>query len=143
LRWSFSYNDWINHEEAGISWIGSRSIAMRDSAPLPRGVYRAVLINRGGESSERSFTFDAPEIPPHEFPALVIEGGFFHIDSTYPVNHLIGYDAHGNAVQTITLREHEGNVRDMGFHMSVRTMALWAEDPVLRTSALTDAVSIR
>ena len=143
LRWHFSHNDWITHEEDGKTWIGSRSIAMQGDAPLPRGLYRAVLVNIGGESTERRFTFDAPETPRHSFPTLSVEDGIFHIDSTYPLNHLIGYDQHGNAIQTVTVTEHEGDIRNLRFHIAVRTIALWAEDPMYRTSALTDAVTFR
>jgi len=143
LRWLFTYNDWIRHEEDGKTWIGTRSIAMRNNAPLPRGVYRAVLVNKGGENSERSFTFDAPEISPHEFPILSVEYGQFHIETSYPINHLIGYDQHGNLIQVETVTELAGDIRNLRFHMAVRTIALWAEDPILHISALTDAVSIR
>ena len=143
LRWRFSHNDWVTHEEDGITWIGSRSIAMQNNAPLPRGLYRAVLVNLGGESTERLFSFDSPETPRHSFPAFSIANQIFRIESTFPVNHFIGYDIGGNPIQTVTLTEHEGDIRNLRFHIAVRTIALWADDPMYRTSALTDAISIR
>ena len=72
LRWLLTSDDWIRHDEDGMEWIGSRSIAMHDGGTLPRGQYRAVLVNRGGESTERRFTYDAPLTPPHPFPSISI-----------------------------------------------------------------------
>jgi len=143
LRWLITSEDWVHFEEGGRNWIGSRHIAMRDGASLPRGQFRAVLINRGGERTERNFTFDVPEVSPHPFPSLYIEGGLFRINSRYPVNRLISYDEQGNIVQTITLTASEGYISDFNFPRSVIGAALWAEDPLYRISALTQVVAVR
>ena len=143
LRWIFSSEDWIEHEENGKTWIGSRSIAMPDDSPLPRGQYRAVLFNRGGESTERLFTFDGPETPPYPFPVLAVAEGMYYIDSQYPVTRLLGYDQQGKIIQTLEIREMEGSVRNLRFATGVRTAALWAEEPEYRISVLTEAVVIR
>jgi hypothetical protein len=59
------------------TWIGSRAIAMPGDDPLPRGQYRAVLVNKGGEQAERAFTFDAPDNPRDPFPRLnLLEGNY-------------------------------------------------------------------
>jgi hypothetical protein len=143
LRWYFNSNDWISFEEEGKTWIGSRNIAMSDDGPMPRGQFRAVLINKGGESTERRFTFDGPEIPPHPFPVLSVGEGTYHIDSQYPVNRLLCYDQQGKVAQTINVTEREGNIRNLRITGTARTIALWAEDPEYQISALTEAVSIR
>ena len=143
LRWLLTSEDWIEYEDNEKTWIGSRNIAMFDDNPLPRGQYRAVLVNKGGESTERKFTFDGPETPPYPFPVLAIEQGTYYIDSLYPVNRLICYDQQGKTVQTVTVRELEGNIRDLRLNNSVRTAALWAEEPLYRTSVLTEASIIR
>jgi hypothetical protein len=65
LAWSLTRADWISHEAEGKTWIGSRAIAMVDDGVLPRGLFRAVLLDRGGERSDRLFSFDAPAAPPH------------------------------------------------------------------------------
>jgi hypothetical protein len=143
LRWLFTSEDWIIHEESGQTWIGSRNIAMYDDAPLPRGQYRAVLINKGGESTERKFTFDGPEIPPYPFPVFSIEGGAYRIESQYPLSNLLCYDQQGKLVQTIPVKEHTGNVRELRLTASARTIALWAEEPEYLTSVVTEAVPIR
>jgi hypothetical protein len=143
LRWLFTSDDWIQHEENGRTWIGSRNIAMHGNAPLPRGQYRAVLFNKGGESTERRFTYDSPETSIHPFPLISVSDGSFHIESQYPVNRLIGYNQQGEAVQTLDIREHTGEIRNMRFLPSVRTISLWAENPEFHVSAITDAVAIR
>ena len=143
LRWFFDSGDWVKHEEDGKTWIGSRNIAMYDNAAMPRGQYRAVLSNKGGESTERRFIYDGPEDPPYEFPVLSLGEGSYHIDSRYPVNRLICYDQQGNTVQILALSEKEGELRMLRFQNSVRTVALWAEDPEYHVSALTDAAAIR
>jgi hypothetical protein len=143
LRWLITSEDWIQHEEAGRIWIGSRSIAMPDGFSLPRGQYRAVLVNKGGERTERSFTYDGPEISPYPFPQLSVEEGNYSIESQYPVNHFIGYDQQGRAVHTEIVSSKEGYIRALNISGTVRTIALWAEDPEYRLSAITEAVSIR
>ena len=143
LRWLFTSEDWLSYEEDGKTWIGSRSIAMPEDAPLPRGLYRAVLINKGGESTERSFTFDGPENPIYPFPVLSIGEGTYHIDSQYPVSHFLCYDQQGKIIQTVMITENDGSIRNLRFSNAVRTVALWAEDPEFRISALTEAASVR
>jgi hypothetical protein len=143
LRWLITSDDWVEYEEAGRIWIGSRSIAMPDGFSLPRGQYRAVLVNKGGESAERSFTYDGPEISPYPFPLLSVEEGNYTIVSQYPLNHFICYDQQGRAVQTLTVTEKESSIRALNLGSSVRTIALWAEDPEYRLSAVTEAVSVR
>jgi hypothetical protein len=142
LGWNISSGDWVSYEDGeGKTWIGSRSIAMPENETLPRGRYRAVLINKGGERVERGFTFDAPEDPRYPFPFLFIEEGMYRIDSQYPVHRLICYDQQGNIVETIALSGLEGSLESLP--ASGRSAALWAEDPEYHVSALTEAVSLR
>ena len=143
LRWFINSEDWVKYEEDGKTWIGSRNIAMMGSEHLPRGQYRAVLITKGGEQTERKFTFDGPEESPYPFPFLSISGGIYRVDSQYPLNHLLCYDQEGNVVQTITITAIDGNIRDLRLAGNVRSAALWAEDPEYAISALTDAVILR
>jgi len=81
LEWIIDNEEWIHHEENGKHWIGSRSITMGAGETLPRGQYRAVLINKGGERSERIFIFDIPEDPLYPFPVLRIEDGRYRVDT--------------------------------------------------------------
>jgi hypothetical protein len=143
LRWSFGPEDWESFESEGTTWIGSRGIAMPGGEGLPRGQYRAVLVNKGGEKTERTFTFDAPRDPRFPFPFLTVSSGVYRIDSAYPVNRLICYDGQGNFVTTLTLDQLDGPVSALELPAGVRGAALWAEDPVYATSALTDVMPLR
>jgi hypothetical protein len=144
LRWNISSDDWVSYEDGeGKTWIGSRSVAMLDNEILPRGRYRAALINKGGERAERSFTFDTPEDPPYPFPFFFIDQGMYRVDSRYPVHRLICYDQQGNIVETKVLSSLEGSLEELGIPGSGRSAALWAEDPEYHVSALTEAVSLR
>ena len=143
LRWLVTSEDWIQFEEAGRTWKGSRNIAMYAGAPLPRGQYRAVLFNKGGERAERTFAFDVPEQPPHPFPSFHVSDGLFRLDSRYPVNRLLSYDEQGNVIQTITLTESAGYIRDLNIAANAIGVSLWAEDPLFRISALTQVVALR
>ena len=143
LRWLITSEDWISFEEDGKTWIGSRSIAMVDDGPLPRGQYRAVLVNNGGESTERRFTFDGPDTPPYQFPVLAVSDGRYYMDSQYPVNRFICYDQQGRIIQTVNVTEREDSIRNIRFTGAVRTIALWAEAPEYRISVLTEAVAVR
>ena len=143
LRWLITPEDWIRFDEDGRTWIGSRNLAMYAGAPLPRGQYRAVLFNKGGERAERTFAFDVPERSPHPFPSFHVSDGLFRLDSSYPVNRLLSYDAQGNVVQTITLTAAAGYISDLNIAGNAIGVSLWAEDPLYRISALTQVVALR
>jgi len=143
LRWHIGSDDWVRYERDGRTWIGTRSIAIGAGEILPRGQYRAVLVNLGGERSERNFTFDAPEEPRFPFPTLEISGGNFTVVSAYPVNRLVSYDEQGNFLGTVELSSLTGTIESLGLHSNARLAALWAEDSLHFTSAFTDVVPIR
>jgi hypothetical protein len=142
LRWIIRSDDWVSYEDSEKkTWIGSRSIAMPENETLPRGRYRAVLINKGGERTERIFAFDAPEDPLYPFPFFSVGEGTYRIDSAYPVHRLVCYDQQGNIVETLLLSGLEGSLEDLPDNG--RSAALWAEDPEYHVAALTEAVSLR
>ena len=143
LRWHVGSDEWVSHDQDGRIWIGTRAIAIADGETLPRGRFRAVLVNMGGESSERGFTFDAPEAPRFPFPTLTIEDGNFAVASRYPVNRLVVYDARGDFLGMVELSDLAGPVSGIGIPTGGSLAALWAEDSPRFTSAFTDAVPIR
>jgi hypothetical protein len=143
LRWHITSEDWVSYEHEGKTWIGTRSIAIGSGESLPRGQYRAVLVNKGGEKSERDFSFDAPVNPRFPFPTLIISGNVYVVNSSYPENRLVCYDEQGNFVETIRLVGLSGSIDDLGIPSQARTAALWAEDPQYFTSAFTDVASLR
>jgi hypothetical protein len=143
LRWHIVPEDWVSFEQDGQTWIGSRGIAMAGGESLPRGQYRAVLVNKGGERSERLFSFDAPEEPRYPFPFIAVTEGRYRVDSNYPVNRFICYDEQGNIISVLILDTIEGRVSDLDIPANARAAALWAEDSAYFTSALTDVAPLR
>lgn len=143
LRWEITSEDWALHEEEGRVWIGSRAIGMFDDESLPRGQYRAVLVNKGGERTERAFAFDAPEEARYPFPSLSVSGGNFRVDSRYPENQFVCYDAAGEYLQTARVFTESGAVAELGLADAVHSMALWARDPEYQCSAFTKPAVVR
>ncbi|MDR2536241.1 MAG: hypothetical protein LBD29_09455 [Treponema sp.] len=138
LRWKLSAEDWILIEEDGKTWIGSRSVSMPRGEILPRGQYRAVLVNKGGDRSERTLSFDIPENPRYPFPVFSIHEGRYNIESQYPQHNLLCYDEAGNYVRSISVEVPQGETASLGLPSNVRSIALWAEDSEYYTSALTE-----
>jgi len=143
LRWHIKSEDWVSYVQDGKTWIGTRSIAIGEDEPLPRGQYRAVLVNKAGEKSERNFSFDAPEYPRFPFPSLEISGGQYTVNSMYPSNRLVCYDEQGNYVHTASLKNLSGEISELDLPSNTRTAALWAEDAQNLTSAFTYVTPIR
>jgi hypothetical protein len=140
LRWHIKSDEWLTYTHNERTWIGTRSIAVQEGS-LPRGVYRAVLVNKGGERGERSFTYDGGARFP--FPVFEVEEGMYTIRSEWPVNRLVCYDRNGNYHSTVEVHSLTGDISQLNIHSSVRTASLWAEDPEYFSSAFTNVVSVR
>jgi hypothetical protein len=143
LRWLFTSDDWVRVDEEEKTWIGSRNIAMPGGESLPRGQYRAVLINKGGERAERAFAFDAPVDPRYPYPFISVAEGRYRIDSRYPENRFICYDQQGSILRTVVPTGPEGSVADLKLPNEAGSLALWAEDPEYHVSALTEAAAVK
>ncbi|MDR0376288.1 MAG: hypothetical protein LBH70_00675 [Spirochaetaceae bacterium] len=142
LAWKLTADDWVSYEANGKTWAGSHNIAMLDGEPLPRGRFRAVLVDKGGEQSERIFAFDAPEDPRYPFPFLTIENGRYLVESGYPEHSFICYNNQGEYVSTMALSILDGPLQELQLPSEVKAVALWAEDPEYMVSALTNIVSL-
>jgi hypothetical protein len=143
LSWTLTSEDWIRFDEEDRTWIGSRGIAMADGETLPRGQFRAVLVNKGGEKTERNFTFDAPADSRFPFPVLELRDGQYRVDSQYPENKLIAYNSQGVDVTVIPLQGSSGTIASLNLASQVVSIALWAEDREYSTAALTSMASVR
>ncbi|MDR1249752.1 MAG: hypothetical protein LBK63_10655 [Treponema sp.] len=143
LCWHLTSEDWMTLRTEGQTWIGSRNIAMLDNAALPRGQFRAVLVDKGGEQSERLFSFDAPGEARHPFPFLYIDEGRYRIESEYPEHYFICYDASGALLRNVPVTNLEGALAALDLPGGTRGVALWAEESEYFTSALTDVVPTR
>jgi hypothetical protein len=139
LKWQINNEDWVSLVKDGKTWIGTRGIAARDGT-LPRGVFRAELITKGGESAERGFTYDGNARFP--FPELTIINGVYTVISEWPVNSLVFYDNTGKYSTTVRLTSLSGSISQFRLSSGIRTVSLWAEDESNFCSAYTNAVLI-
>jgi hypothetical protein len=143
LCWHLTPDDWVVFQGEGQTWIGSRNIAMLDDAALPRGRFRTVLVDKGGEQSERLLSFDAPREARHPFPFLHISEGRYRIESEYPEHYFVCYDSSGVFLQNVPVIGLEGDLAALDLPRETRAVALWDEDSEYFTSALTDVVPTR
>jgi hypothetical protein len=139
LRWNIKSDEWQRYTQDGKDWIGTRSFTMREGN-LPRGLYRAVLVSKGGESTERTFTYDGNV--RFSFPEITISGGMYNVNSPWPSNRLVCYDNAGNYISTVDLSSRSGSVSDLRLPSSVKTVALWTEDADNLCSAFTNVVPV-
>jgi hypothetical protein len=140
LRWHLRSDEWVSYVQDEKTWIGTRSITIHEGT-LPRGQYRAVLVNKGGERGERTFTYDASV--RNAFPKFEIIDGTYRVTSDWPVNRLVCYDRSGNYVSTVQLPSLTGSVSQLNLPSSVRSASLWADDPAYYCSAFTNVVDVR
>lgn len=143
LSWHLSSKNWVKEVVAGDTWIGSRAIAMADGGTLPRGQFRAVLIDKGGNRTERLYSFDFPVESALPFPSLAITGDNYTIVSEYPEQYFLVFDNEGNYLSTVTPPSHKGDVSALGLPSRAESMALWARHPSQSVSAFTDIVPLR
>lgn len=142
LYWTLTEADWIKVEKPGETWVGSHSLVMHDELAFPRGTYRAVLIDKGGDRAERQAVLTAPARPRSAFPRVAFSGGRYRVTSTYPEHTLIVYDPSGATVKTVQLKAKEGTLADLGLPPNARSAAILAEDDETGVAAFTEAVPL-
>jgi len=143
LFWTLKSADWLKVQKNGQNWIGSHTIAMVDDKPFPRGAYRAMVVDKGGERADRTLAFDLPLSTIRPFPKLRLEGGRYSVTSTYPKNSLLVYDTAGAMIKSISLPRMEGLLADLSLGTGARALALWAEDEGSSVAALGESVPLR
>ena len=143
LSWHLTSKNWVKETVGSDIWIGSRAIAIEDGSKLPRGQFRAVLIDKGGNRAERLFSFDFPVEQERPIPYLSITGDEYYIESQYPQQNLLAYDNEGNYLSTVIPPALEGEVSALGLPSQAESLALWSRDTARSVSAFTDIVPLR
>jgi hypothetical protein len=142
LYWTLTSSDWLSVVKTGDTWVGSHSISMPEGMRFPRGQYRVVLVDKGGEKTERTVSFDPPAVSARAFPNLSISGGSYSVSSSYPKNLLVVYSASGALLRSVELPARSGKVAELGLGPNVRSVALWAEDEASSVAAFTEPVTV-
>lgn len=109
LFWSLTEEEWQRREEGSSVWIGSNSLDAPGST-LPRGNYRAILVDLAGERTERSLTLSAPETSAYKLPVVRLKGNTMELESSYPVNTAFFFDSGGNVVLTVPVTKGSSNL---------------------------------
>jgi hypothetical protein len=139
ISWKMTGADWIQRQQDNRLWIGTYGLAPPPGEKIPSGLYRAVIIDKGGEKSERTFGFEAPETPNYPFPELTVADGEYIVKNEYPEQHFIGFAGDGSYLVTVPVPAFSGQVKDLRFANNVASFALWADDPERSTAALTNS----
>jgi hypothetical protein len=76
LFWKVDSASWISANAEGESWIGSTSISMPGSTPLPAGEYRVLLQSVSGDTVEQTMTVPLRTVSAAEasYPTVTVEG---------------------------------------------------------------------
>jgi hypothetical protein len=143
LMWTLTPSVWTLLEDRGRTWVGGKTLRMPGGELLPGGQFRAVLVDKSGETGEKTFGFDTPLDSPHRFPSLGVSEGVYTASSTYPDNYLLMYFEDGVYRSQLKLTGLSGTVASLRLPSDVHSIALWADDESKAVSALTNKVYIR
>ena len=125
LLWTLTLDNWVQRDEGDSVWLGSNGLEPGDDGLMPRGRYRAVVVDKGGERDERSFNLSAPLTITYALPVLARAGSQVTLNSPYQVNTLFFLDPADNPVKTVGINPGTSSLD-----------ALWG-DPSWRTAAYT------
>jgi len=101
LSWTLTLDNWIRRDEGDAIWLGSNGLEPGDGGLMPRGRYRAVVVDKAGERDERIFNLSAPVTKDYSLPAIRLAGNQLTLDSPYQVNTLFFLDPAENPVKTV------------------------------------------
>jgi hypothetical protein len=143
LMWTLTSDDWTMLEDRGRTWVGGKMLRMPPGEALPKGQFRAVMVDKSGETSEKTFGFDTPAESPYRFPSLSVSEGDYTVTSGYPDNYLLMYFQDGAYRSQLKLSSLNGAIASLRLPSDVYSIALWADDESKAVSALTRKVYIR
>lgn len=77
LFWKVDSGSWVTSPAEGETWIGTASLAMPGTAPIPAGQYRVVLQAKGSATVEDTFTVPSRTVSAAgaKYPTAVVENG--------------------------------------------------------------------
>ena len=99
--WSSGPESWTRREQGKETWIGVTGLSAPDGGPLPRGLYRIVLEDLGGDSDETSFSLGAGLGKGSTFPEARFLDGFAVVSSKYARTELLFLDDTGKVLRVV------------------------------------------
>ncbi|MFH2113348.1 MAG: hypothetical protein ABIJ86_02425, partial [Spirochaetota bacterium] len=123
LFWTLTVDNWIQKDEGDSVWLGSNGLEPGDVGLMPRGRYRAVVVDKAGERDERIFNLSAPVSKDYALPAIRLVGNQLTLDSPYQVNNLFFLDPADNPVKTVGINPGTSTLDTLWGDSSWRTAA--------------------
>jgi hypothetical protein len=96
LFWKFTKDNWARRDQGGDVWIGSNGITDPETKSFPRGTYRLICIDRGGERTERDVSVSPPDTSGIELPTASVAGDSITAKTILPNCVILFYDKSGN-----------------------------------------------
>jgi hypothetical protein len=143
LMWVVKSDAWISIEERGRTWVGSKEFRPPPNEALPSGQYRAVIVDKSGETGEAAFGFDVAPESPYRFPTITVADGNYSASSSYPENYLVLFFEDGTYRNLMRINSLSGTVASLRLPADVYSMALWGDDPSKFICAMTKRVYVR
>jgi len=99
LSWKLTDADWVKATEGSDTWFGASALAQADFSALPRGSYRLVAIDAGGQRTEREFRVSG-SFPDRKSPTVSLAGGTLAVRSDWPETLALAFDSAGTLIST-------------------------------------------
>ncbi len=136
LSWTLEPGTWVRHEEGSIVWIGSNGLRA-PGGNIPRGKYRAILVDMAGERSERTIMVSAPKTEGAILPSITMEADFLSVRSPYSANTALFLDSGGNVVASAPIAagriSMDSLMRGADWRTSADYIAVYGFDPKAET----------
>jgi hypothetical protein len=103
LFWKVDDTSWSSTSAEGESWIGTSSLAMPGSAPVPPGRYRVVLQSAGGDTVEDGFTLPERDEQAAKavYPSAAVTDGVIRISGPARNYEIWVYDKGGRFMASV------------------------------------------
>ncbi len=131
LSWRLTDSNWTKRKEGAETWIGSAGLAMVQHDSLPRGEYRLVVVNLAGQKAERAFRMDA-DSKKARIPGLSVDSDTTTLDSAWPENYFLAYDAVGSLVSVKEAKPGKLGILALfgsALEKRIQTLAAYGYDP--------------
>lgn len=137
LYWTLTLDNWVRRDEGDSVWLGSNGLRPGDRGLLPRGRYRAVVVDKAGERDERVFNLSAPVTADYDLPSLRLTGSQVTLGSPYPMNTLFFLDPADNPVKTVSINPGTSSLDalwgDSSWRTAAHTIRAYGFDPKAET----------